>query len=130
MRRFYAAPERFHDNLVTLDKAETYHLVRVLRLGLGARVEVCDGSGGNFEATVAELDSPEARLELVRRLEPWGESPLPLILGVGLAKGDALDGVIRQATEMGVGQIIPFVSERSERPDPARAGRRLARGRV
>jgi 16S rRNA (uracil1498-N3)-methyltransferase len=127
MRRFYAAPERFHDNQVTLDKDETYHLVRVLRLGVGARVEVCDGGGGNFEATVAQLNSPEARLELVRRLNPWGESPLPLILGVGLAKGDALDGVIRQATEMGVGEIIPFVSERSERPDPSRAGRRLAR---
>jgi 16S rRNA (uracil1498-N3)-methyltransferase len=127
MRRFYASPERFQDNLVTLDKDETYHLARVLRLGLGARVEVGDGRGGNFEAVVTGLDSQEARLQLVRRLDPWGEPPLPLVLGIGLAKGDALDGVIRQATEMGVHEILPFVSERSERPDPGRTGRRLAR---
>jgi 16S rRNA (uracil1498-N3)-methyltransferase len=51
------------------------------------------------------------------------------VLGIGLAKGDALDEVIRQATEMGVQEIIPFVSERSERADPSRTGRRLARWR-
>ena len=38
-----------------------------------------------------------------------------MVLGIGLAKGEALDGVMRQATEMGVQRLIPFVSERSER---------------
>ena len=127
MRRFYAPAEQFQGDTVLLDAEETRHLVRVLRLGLGAGVEVCDGRGRNFEAVVAELDSREARLRIVRQLEPWGESPLPLVLGIGLAKGDALDEVIRQATEMGVKQISPFVSERSERLDPRRAGRRLGR---
>jgi len=127
MRRFYAPPEQFQGGTVVLDPEETRHLCRVLRLGVGARVEVCDGVGGNFEAVVTGLDSREARLEVARRLDPWGESPLPLVLGVGLAKGDALEEVIRQATEMGVQRLIPFVSERSERPDPGRSGRRLAR---
>ena len=127
MRRFYASPEQFQGDTVVLDPEETRHLVRVLRLGVGARVEVCDGGGGNFEAVVTDLASREARLELVRRLEPWGESPLALILGLGLAKGDVLDEVIRQATEMGVREIVPFVSERSEKADPGRSGRRLQR---
>jgi 16S rRNA (uracil1498-N3)-methyltransferase len=127
MRRFYASPEQFQGETVRLDAEETRHLARVLRLGLGARVEVGDGRGRNFEAVVAGLEAAGARLKLVRQLDPWGESPLPLVLGVGLAKGDALDRVIRQATEMGVQQILPFFSERSERPDPGRTGRRLGR---
>ncbi len=127
MRRFYAPPEQFQSDTVRLDPEETRHLVRVLRLGVGARVEVCDGRGRNVEAVVAAVDSEIARLEIVQELEPWGESPFSLILGIGLAKGDTLDEVIRRATEMGVRGIIPFVSERSERPDPRRAARRMSR---
>lgn len=127
MRRFYAPPERFQDDTVILDPEETRHLARVLRLGVGERVEVCDGRGRNVEAEITELDPKGALLRVLRGLAFWGESPLRLVLGIGLAKGEALDGVIRQATEMGVQRLIPFVSERSERVTPERARRRRAR---
>jgi 16S rRNA (uracil1498-N3)-methyltransferase len=50
-----------------------------------------------------------------------------VILGIGLAKGDALDAVVRQSVEMGISGILPFISERSERLTPERAARRLRR---
>ena len=129
MRRFYAPPERFQADTVILDPEETRHLARVLRLGVGEKVEVCDGAGRNVEARVAALDPKGTRLQVLRELAFWGESPLRLVLGIGLAKGEALDGVMRQATEMGVQQIIPFLSERSERVTPERARRRRERWR-
>ncbi len=127
MRRFYAPPESFQNNTVILDPEETRHLVRVLRLEVGELVEVCDGCGRSVEARVAALDPKGARLELLRELPVIRESPLRLVLGIGLAKGEALDGVLRQATEMGVQKIIPFLSERSERLTPERARRRRER---
>ena len=127
MRRFYAPPERFQDDTVILDPEETRHLARVLRLGVGERVEVCDGRGRNVEAEITELDPKGALLRVLRGLAFWGESPLRLVLGIGLAKGEALDGVVRQATEMGVQRLIPFVSERSERVTPERSRRRRER---
>jgi 16S rRNA (uracil1498-N3)-methyltransferase len=127
MRRFYAKPDQFHQNVVTLDPEETFHLARVVRLPVGARVEVCDGQGGNFAARVATLEPQGATLHILETLAAWGESPLPLVLGIGLAKGDALDEVVRQATEMGVRQIFPFICERSERLTPDRLGRRRQR---
>jgi 16S rRNA (uracil1498-N3)-methyltransferase len=127
MRRFYAHPRQFHQEVVTLDPDETYHLARVLRLGVGARVEVCDGEGGNFAAQVAALEPRGATLRIFENLAPWGESPLPLALGIGLAKWEALDEAIRRATEMGVSLIFPFNSERSERLPSERVGQRLER---
>jgi 16S rRNA (uracil1498-N3)-methyltransferase len=127
MRRFYAHPDQFHQNLVTLDPEETFHLARVLRLGVGARVEVCDGQGGNFAAQVATLEPRGATLLILENLDFWGESHLPLVLGIGLAKGEALDEAVRQATEMGVSRIFPFLSERSERLPPERVARRRGR---
>jgi 16S rRNA (uracil1498-N3)-methyltransferase len=127
LRRFYAAPERVGGEVVVLDLEETHHLARVLRLGVGARVALFDGQGRDFEAVVQSLEPNGAILQVVRQLDPWGESPLSCTLGVGLAKGEVLDAVICQATEMGVKQILPFVSERSERFTRERAARRLLR---
>jgi len=112
---------------VLLDPEETHHLVRVLRLGQGARVQVFDGQGRNFAGVVQKVDSQGALLKVEEELAPWGESPLDLTLGIGLAKGEALDAVVRQATEMGVQQIAPFISERSEQVSPERAARRRRR---
>jgi 16S rRNA (uracil1498-N3)-methyltransferase len=127
MRRFFAQPQQFHQDMVTLDPEETLHLTRVLRLGVGARVEVTDGQGGNFAARVASLEPRGATLHILEKLASWGESPLTLVLAIGLAKGEALDEVIRQATEMGAAWIFPFTSERSERLPPERVERRLER---
>jgi 16S rRNA (uracil1498-N3)-methyltransferase len=102
-------------------------LVRVLRLGKGARVQVFDGQGHNFAAAVQEVGSQGTLLQILEELPPWGESPLDLTLGIGLAKGEALDAVVRQATEMGVKLIAPFTSERSEQASPERVARRQRR---
>jgi 16S rRNA (uracil1498-N3)-methyltransferase len=110
-----------------LDPEETHHLTKVLRLGLGAKVEAFDGQGRNFAAVVQGLDAGGAVLQILEELAPRGESPLDLTLGIGLAKGEALDAVVRQATEMGVKLIQPFTSERSEQATPERAARRQGR---
>ena len=73
------------------------------------------------------LESRGATLRILKKLAPWGESPLSLVLGIGLAKGEALDEAIRQATEMGVSRIFPFISERSERLPPERVEKRRGR---
>jgi len=127
MRRFYAHPRQFGQDQVTLDPEETLHLARVLRLGVGAKVEVCDGEGGNFAAQVATLELRGATLRILGKLDAWGESSLTLVMGIGLAKSEAMDEAVRQATEMGVTRIFSFTSERSERLSPERLERRRGR---
>src|SRR4030042_2999004 len=101
LRRFYAPPERVRGEVVVLRPEETHHLVRVVRLGVGDQVLVCDGRGRNLAAKVRNLEGNEAVLQVLGELAPMGESPLDFTLGIGLAKGEAMDGVIYQATEMG-----------------------------
>jgi 16S rRNA (uracil1498-N3)-methyltransferase len=127
LRRFFAPPERWGEAQVVLDREETHHLGRVLRLTVGARVVVCDGRGRSAAAVVQALASDEAILGLEGEVAAPAESPLGITLGVGLAKGEAMDQVVRQATEMGVPRLLPFVSTYSEKVAPDRARRRLAR---
>ncbi len=127
LRRFFAPPEQWARDRVVLDREETHHLSRVLRLTVGARVAVCDGRGRAAAAAVWSLDSEGAVLTLEKEMSLQGESPLKVTLGVGLAKGEAVEQVVRQATEMGVKRLIFFVSLYSEKITPERAARRLAR---
>jgi 16S rRNA (uracil1498-N3)-methyltransferase len=127
LRRFFAPPERWGQGQVVLDREETHHLGRVLRLMVGARVLVCDGRGRAAAAVVQALGSDEAILSLEEEVSVLAESPLGVTLGLALAKGEALEQVVRQATEMGMQRLIPFVSAYSEKVSPERAKRRLAR---
>lgn len=127
LRRFFAPPEQWAEDRVVLDREETHHLSRVLRLAPGARVEVCDGRGRAASAVVQDLASEAAVLGLEEEVSTQPESPLEIVLGLGLAKGEAVDQVVRQATEMGVQRLIPFISIYSEKVTPERAARRLAR---
>ncbi len=127
LRRFFAPPELWGEAQVVLDREETHHLGRVLRLPVGARVLVCDGRGRAAAAVVRTLGSDEAVLSLEEEVAAPAESPLGVTLGLALAKGEAVEQVVRQATEMGVQRLIPFVSTYSEKIAPDRAQRRLAR---
>jgi 16S rRNA (uracil1498-N3)-methyltransferase len=59
------------------------------------------------------------------------ESPLPLTLAQGMARGEKMDLIVQKATELGVARIVPLLTERSEvKLDPARAEKRLAHWRA
>jgi 16S rRNA (uracil1498-N3)-methyltransferase len=127
LRRFFASPERWGQGRVVLDLEETHHLSRVLRLAVGARVVVCDGRGRAAAAVVGALGPEGALLSLEEEVLTPAESPLRVTLGLALAKGEAVEQVVRQATEMGVACLLPFVSTYSEKITAERASRRLSR---
>jgi 16S rRNA (uracil1498-N3)-methyltransferase len=112
-RRFFAAPEQFSGNEILLSPAETHHLTRVLRLSQGAQVEIFDGQGKEYEARIIAFEAQGARLQIMTERPGLDESPLTITLGLALARSDTFDLAIRQATEMGVNNFIPFFSERS-----------------
>jgi len=112
-RRFFAAPEQITGTEIQLSNSESWHLARVLRLGVGARVEVFDGQGQEYEAEVLALESGQTRLQIIRKLPDRADSSLALTLGLALARAETFDLVVRQATEMGISRLIPFYCERS-----------------
>lgn len=97
-----------------LDDEEAGHLTRVLRLGVGAEIDVFDGRGGMFRALVTEAG--RARVA-VQRLEPAAAAPEPAVrvtLVMSVLKGDKMDAVVRDAVMMGAVAIQPVVAARSE----------------
>lgn len=94
------------------DEAE--HLARVLRLGVGAEVEVFDGRGGLWRAEVVEAGKRSAAVRAIEPVTPAPEVAVPITLVISVLKADKMDDVVRDAVMLGVGGIAPVVSERSE----------------
>jgi 16S rRNA (uracil1498-N3)-methyltransferase len=103
------------------------HVARVLRLTAGSPITLFNGDGVDYPAVIQAVGKRDVIVR-VEAAQPVGnESPLPLTLAQGVARGEKMDLIVQKATELGVTHIVPLLTERSEvKLDPARAGKRLA----
>jgi 16S rRNA (uracil1498-N3)-methyltransferase len=72
-----------------------------------------NGTGGEYEATVAELRRDSVLVDVGEHLKIERESPLHLCLAQGISRGERMDWVVQKATELGVARIAPVFTERT-----------------
>ncbi len=113
-----------------LPEAQAHYIGRVLRHAAGDAVQLFDGSGQEYLGELIEVGKKAVRVELRESFAGMAESPLRIHLGQGLSRGERMDWAIQKATELGVAEISPIVSERCEvRLKDERADKRLAHWR-
>ncbi len=113
-----------------LPEAQAHYIGRVLRLAAGDAVQLFDGSGSEFVGELVEVGKKRVLVELREQRAGLAESPLRIHLGQGLSRGERMDWAVQKATELGVAEITPIVSERCEvRLRDERADKRLAHWR-
>jgi 16S rRNA (uracil1498-N3)-methyltransferase len=99
---------------LTLPDAEAEHLTRVLRMTTGSDLEVFDGIGHAFAATIVRADRRGVVVRAGRAIAAAPETQVRIRLVMAVLKGDKMDTVIRDAAMLGVSAILPVVSQRSE----------------
>lgn len=99
---------------LALPEGAFQHLVRVLRLGEGAALEIFNGQGARFGGRLTAVSKRNAAVELVDSRDVQTESPLVTHLGLVMSKGDRMDYALQKATELGVSRITPLTSERCD----------------
>ncbi len=113
MPRFYVPQPRIEEGMLKVEGDEVKHIRKVLRLKAGDEIVVFDGLGKEFEGTIVEEGRSSVIVKIQRILSPGGDSPLEVTLAQSLLKGEKMDYLIQKATELGVKEIIPFLSSRS-----------------
>ena len=103
------------------------HLTRVLRVEAGQRYEISD----NRNVYLAEIETARKEQVVFRTLERMtAPAPAPkLILLAALFKFDRFEWMVEKATELGVAEIVPVESARSERGLERAAHKRVDRWR-
>jgi 16S rRNA (uracil1498-N3)-methyltransferase len=131
--RFHAPTLDPDQPLASIAGDEARHLTKVMRLGPGSEVAVFDGRGREFRARVLSTAPGTVSVELLEPIQAAPEPAVRLTLVQAVLKGDRMDDVVRDATMMGVAEIVPVVSahlavkaEALERGKPAERWRRVA----
>ena len=129
-RFFYDGELHAHSEL-PLSKKASHHLVTVMRTKEKDRVELFNGDGYNYAATVTSSGQRTpgklAHLKIESRLQANTESPLSVILVQAISRGDRMDICLRQSVELGVAQVQPVYSRHSAKPlDELRLEKKMA----
>ena len=129
MHRCFVSPDAWKRDRLLLDDEESRHLVTVLRAGIGAAVLAFDGEGREADAEVASLGKHAALRVLTEHpMRPRLTPRVTLIQA--LPKGTHMDDIVEKATELGVAEIRPVMTERVvRRPGDDRAPKQVARWR-
>ncbi|MBD2666435.1 hypothetical protein B6N60_02476 [Richelia sinica FACHB-800] len=108
LQRITIQPSQLQENLLLFTPQQQHYLVRVLRLREGEKFIAMDGQGKWW---LAELAGEKG--QVLEPLEVKTELPVAITLMIGLPKGNGFDDVVRCCTELGVGCILPVLSDRT-----------------
>ncbi|MCA6606542.1 MAG: RsmE family RNA methyltransferase, partial [Pseudanabaena sp. M007S1SP1A06QC] len=95
---------------IALTSEQRHYLHNVLRLDIGAEFIALDRQG-NWWLTKLSIDADHA--QIIDKLVNNSELDTQITLGVAMPKGSNIESIIRQATELGVRQIVPLFSDRT-----------------
>ena len=123
MPRVFVPAQLLNSERVTLDRAASRHLVKVLRLQAGAEVLVFDGRGTEIEGRIVGARAAGVELALGQRHRvPLPSATITLLQSV--PRGDRMDVIVQKTTELGVTRIVPLTSARGMvKPPPGKTRR-------
>ena len=107
-------PEAALGERIVLAEHTAHHVREVLRLRATDAVHVFDGAGREYEARLEFVTRREVVARIGAECPARPESPLRSVLALAALRGDRMDLVIQKAVELGVSEIWPVVTVRTD----------------
>ncbi len=128
MRYFLCEKIRSADETFLIDGPDTRHMKNVLRLGPGDMIGLYDGRGMEYTATIETVLPEGIQVRVLSGQPSQGESPLTVTVAQAMLKDRKMDRIVRQLTELGVCEWLPFSSQHAiPKPDQRRLAARSER---
>lgn len=108
---FFISRENVSDNTIFITGKNYNHLVRVLRVKSGDKVEISDNEAKRYITEVAEIKKEKAIL-LIKKVRNITKSYPMLTLFLSILKKDAMELAIQKTAEIGIDEIVPVFSGR------------------
>jgi len=110
---FYEPSLNIGVNQFTLSPETSKHCVQVLRMEEGANIDITNGMGDVFNATLQTAHKANSMVT-IQGHQSFAETQQKITLGISLLKNAVrLEWLFEKATEMGIHQIVPIICERT-----------------
>ena len=113
MSRFYVPKEAVRAGAIFVSGDEAHHILDVMRLKVSDEVVAFDGSGKEYVGFVKEAGHKSLTIQISRTREAAEKASKSVTLIQAITKKDKMDYIVEKATELGVGSIVPVVTERT-----------------
>jgi 16S rRNA (uracil1498-N3)-methyltransferase len=113
MQLFYEADILTNDGILSAE--ESAHCIRVLRHNTGDSIQIIDGKGHLFEATIKVASPKACEVEII---EQKSQLPPSVICHIAIAPTKNIERTewfLEKSTEIGIEQITPIIVKNSER---------------
>jgi 16S rRNA (uracil1498-N3)-methyltransferase len=112
---FYTASYEPGIGEIDLDEDNSRHIVQVLRMEAGEMLNLTDGRGALVTADIVEAHKKKCRV-IVRLVENFPAPERKVTVAISpLKNASRFEWFLEKATEIGVAEIIPLMSDRTER---------------
>lgn len=102
--------------LLTFDKIESRHIVKVLRKKEGDILNISNGKGLFFEAVIFEANEKHCSVNITKTIEKPKAHPYHLHIAIAPTKlNERFEWFLEKATEIGIDEITPLLCDHSER---------------
>ncbi|MEY3182340.1 MAG: hypothetical protein RLZ35_325 [Pseudomonadota bacterium] len=113
-RFFIEKPSLIVGDKLVIEKPLAHYMVNVLRLKLQRPVMLFNDTGHTFLGTIIEVTRHTLVIEVTESYEESKESNLKVHLVQSISKGERMDFTLQKSVELGVTEITPVFSERTE----------------
>lgn len=113
MRIYVPSVDIAQRTAVRLSDEKAHHVLTVTRAAAGTKLVVFDGEGRQYQATVSGVRKKAVFIDIIGELPNATELDHHYVLCAAILKGEKMDMVVQKATELGVMEIQPIVSERT-----------------
>jgi 16S rRNA (uracil1498-N3)-methyltransferase len=103
-------------NIGIMDKTESHHCVKVLRMKEDDQIQFIDGKGNFYLGRLRKIHPDATEVTIIEKQEDFENRPYYLHIAISPTKSiDRFEWFLEKATEIGVDRISPIICEHSER---------------
>lgn len=112
MRSFFTEPENISGNTVVLTE-DAAHIKKVLRMKVGDKILVFDGSGRELTCEISEIQDSGIACSILSESFSESEPEIKVTVFQGIPKSDKMEQIIQKCVELGVYRIVPVRTDRA-----------------
>lgn len=112
MNKFFVPKINFREDMVTIEGEDVKHIYKVLRLQDGDEISLNNCEGKEFIGEIIEINKKQVKVKIKDTVDTYNESPVEFYLFQGLPKSSKMDLIVQKATELGVKEITPILTDR------------------
>ncbi|MDG2072030.1 MAG: 16S rRNA (uracil(1498)-N(3))-methyltransferase [Pseudomonadales bacterium] len=114
--RFFVKHPLAAGEALQLPQSVSHHMLHVLRMKTGDQATLFNGSGSEFPVTITHIKRSNVSVSVDEPEYISRESSLNTILALAVLKSNAMDAALTRATELGVSEIVPIMTDRCSKP--------------